>query len=102
MPFLQALHVGQQRTVLSGASALGPRAPGIISASRDFEHAAHETHRPGVFMLLDEAKPHLGTSAKMPMVGSSGRCNGLGQGSAWCSEAKGLPRARVEFEGNGI
>jgi hypothetical protein len=36
------------------------------------------------------------------MAGSSGRCNGLGQGSAWCSEAKGLPRARVEFEGNGI
>jgi len=39
---------------------------------------------------------------KRATVGSIGRRNGYGQGSAWCPEAKGLSRARVEFEGHGI
>src|SRR5215203_1726190 len=48
--------------------ALRPGAPGIIAAGRNPEHAAHEAHRIGAGMLLDQAEPHFGTSAKMPMA----------------------------------
>ncbi len=35
-------------------------------------------------------------------VGSTGRRNGLGEGSAWCLKAKRLPGPCVEFEGDRI
>lgn len=40
----------------------------MVAAGRDLEHAAHEPHRKGAGMLLDEPKPHLGISAKMPIA----------------------------------
>lgn len=39
---------------------------------------------------------------KRATVGSTGRRNGYGEGSAWCPEAKGFSRARVEFEDHSI
>jgi transposase len=37
---------------------------------------------------------------KRATVGSTGRCNGLCEGSAWCFVAKGFSRSGVEPQGN--
>ena len=65
---MEALNILEEASIGRGPGALGPGAPGIIAAGRDLEHAAHEPHRVSAGMLLDEAKPHLGISAKMPMA----------------------------------
>jgi len=48
--------------------ALGTGSPVVVASVRDFEQAAHETHRPGARILLDESERHLGISAKMPIA----------------------------------
>jgi hypothetical protein len=65
---MEPMHLVQQAPVRYRPMALRPGAPGVIAAGRDLEHAAHEPHRIGAGMLLDEVKPHLGISAKMPMA----------------------------------
>src|SRR3569832_789976 len=65
---MEPLHRLQQAPVRHRPLALRPRPPGVIATGGHPEHAAHEPHRPGAGMLLDEAKPHFGTSAKMPMA----------------------------------
>lgn len=60
--------VDEQLPVAGCPRTLRPRPPSIEAARRNFEHAAHEAHRKSVDTLLNKSKPHLGTSAKMPMA----------------------------------
>jgi hypothetical protein len=65
---MKLMHLLQQAPVCYRSMALRPGPPGIIATGGHPEHAAHEPHRKGAGMLLNEAKPHFGTSAKMPMA----------------------------------
>ena len=65
---MEAMNILEEAAIGCGPGALGPGSPSIIAAGRDLEHAAHEPHRIGAGMLLDEAKPHLGISAKRPIA----------------------------------
>ena len=66
MAGLQAAHVLQELPISERPHTVRSGAPRVITAGGDVEHAAHETHRPGAYMLLDEAEPHFGIPAKMP------------------------------------
>src|SRR5688500_3700026 len=68
VPDLQTADLAEQATVGHRPRAFGAGPPCVVAARRHLEHAAHEAHRVGGGMLLDEGKPHLGTSAKMPMA----------------------------------
>ena len=68
MPDMDWADVVEKATVGRRPGALGAGSPVVVAAVRDFEHAAHETHRPGARMLLDEGERHLGISAKMPIA----------------------------------
>src|SRR5437773_11669718 len=50
-----------------GSRALAHRtlAPGVIAGRRDIEHGAHQPHRIGITMVLDEAKTHVRVPAKI-------------------------------------
>src|SRR5206468_8333170 len=50
-----------------GSRALAHRtlAPGVIAGRRDIEHGAHQPHRIGIAMVLDEAKTHVRVPAKI-------------------------------------
>jgi hypothetical protein len=58
----------QEASIGRNPGALRPGSPGIVPTGRDLEHAAHEPHRIGAGMLLDETEPHWGISAKMPIA----------------------------------
>ena len=65
---MEATHIGKQRAVRNGPSAIGTVAPGVIAAGRDLEDPAHQPDRPSAGMVADESEAHLGTSAKMPIA----------------------------------
>src|SRR4051794_9196275 len=95
--------MGEQHEILALPLRGGTILPGEIAARADVEELAQACDREVLLRRIDEAEPHrLPSLAKKAVVGSTGRRNGYGEGSAWCSEAKGLSRARVEFEGHGI
>ncbi|GJE18982.1 hypothetical protein AIGOOFII_3720 [Methylobacterium marchantiae] len=68
MPVMDTPDVVEELTVRHRPSALGAGTPVVIAAGGDFEHAAHETHRPDARMLIDEGERHFGISAKMPIA----------------------------------
>src|SRR4051812_39567499 len=55
----------QERGIGGGTSAHRPITPGIIAGRRDLEHGAHQPHRIGVAMILDEAEAHVRVPAKI-------------------------------------
>lgn len=65
---MEPMHRLQQAPVCYRPMALRPGPSGIVAAGGHSEHAAREPDRKGASMLLDEAKPHFGTSTKMPMA----------------------------------
>lgn len=52
---MNTLDVVEKATVGRRPGTLGTTSPVAVAAERDFEHAAHETHRSGARMLLDDA-----------------------------------------------
>src|SRR5262245_12081569 len=47
------------------ACARRPLTPSVIAGRRDPEHSAHQSHRIGIAMILDEAEAHVRVPAKI-------------------------------------
>lgn len=57
--------ISQKRGIGGRTCALRTLAPGIIAGRRDLEHGAHQPHRVGIAMVLDEAETHGRVPAKI-------------------------------------
>src|SRR5437899_9706531 len=55
----------QEHGIGSRACAHRTLAPGVIAGRRDLEHGAHQPHRVGIAMVLDEAEAHVRVPAKI-------------------------------------
>ncbi|MCS3695167.1 hypothetical protein QIH87_48735 (plasmid) [Bradyrhizobium elkanii] len=55
----------QERGIGGCASAQRTPTPSVITGRRDLEHSAHQPHRIGIAMILDEAEAHVRVPAKI-------------------------------------
>src|SRR5689334_22805299 len=55
----------QERGIAGSACTHWTLAPSVIAGRRDLEHSAHQPHRIGIAMVLDEAKAHVRVPAKI-------------------------------------